>query len=181
MTFAKLVLAALERLLPVHEASAHCDIPCGIYDPHAAQLGALTVIRMFQLIDALEQPGPNATKEERAAYVSSVSRYVAIKEEHAGLCKKEVLILWTDYFKPEHLENHPELHQLVWETTKLCSTVKQEMNAKAAQELLAGVQKIAEIFWATKGMSTRRQPSLQPPGGELVYPEPKQETRQAAA
>jgi nickel superoxide dismutase len=163
-------LAAVERLLPADEASAHCDIPCGIYDPHTAQIAALTVIRMFQLIEALPEPGANASKAERDLYSAQISRYTAVKEEHAKLCEHELIILWTDYFRPEHLEKHSNLHDVVWKTTKLCSTVKQQMNMQAAQDLLAGCQQIAEIFWDTKGVKTRRQPSNQTAGGELVYP-----------
>jgi nickel superoxide dismutase len=166
-------LAALERMLPVEEASAHCDIPCGIYDPHAAQIAALTIIRMVQLIQNLPMPGADASAEEQAAFGHSFGRYVAIKEEHGNICKREVLILWTDYFKPEHLEKFPELHDLVWKTNKLASTAKQKIDMDASQQLLSNVQRIAEIFWETKGASTRRQPSLQTAGGELVYPVPK--------
>src|SRR5215208_2967209 len=114
-------LAAFERIFPAEEASAHCDIPCAIYDPHAAQVGALTVIRMYQLMQDL--PGPGNDPDSQAKYVNSMSRYVTVKEEHAQLCKEQVLILWTDYFKPEHLEKFPELHETVWQTTKLCSKV----------------------------------------------------------
>jgi nickel superoxide dismutase len=170
MSLADRALSTFQRLLPAEEASAHCDIPCGIYDPHAAQIAALTVIRMFQLIEALPEPGPSASKQERDLYTAQISRYTAVKEEHATMCEREIIILWTDYFKPEHLEKHSNLHDVVWKTTKLCSTVKQQMNMQAAQDLLAGTQQIAEIFWDTKGVRTRRQPSNQTAGGELVYP-----------
>src|SRR3972149_7662193 len=103
-------LAVLNRLLPAEDASAHCDIPCGIYDPHPAQIAAQTVLRMNQLIQQLPQPGPNASKEESATYENSLSRYVAVKEQHAELCKRELDILWHDYFKPEHLEKYRDLH-----------------------------------------------------------------------
>ena len=152
---------------------AHCDIPCGIYDPHLAQVSALTIIRMNQLIAELPKPGPQTTPEERDAYVHKLSRYTAVKEEHAELCKRELRVLWGDYFTPEHLKQYTELHTLFWETMKLASKVRQEVNLQAAQDLLAKVQKITEIFWKTKGADTKRQPSLQKAGGELVYPSPK--------
>ena len=164
---------AVQRHLVAEEASAHCDIPCGIYDPHAAQIAALTVIRMVQLIQGLAKPDANASKEEQDAYANSFGRYVAVKEEHAKIVEHEIIILWTDYFKPEHLQTAPDLHDLVWKTCKLTSTVKQQINMEASQQLLAGVQRIAEIFWQTKGTGTRRQPSLQTAGGEIVYPDPK--------
>jgi nickel superoxide dismutase len=163
-------LDAVQRRLPAEEAAAHCDIPCGIYDPHAAQLAALTVIRMHQLIQNLPNPGAGAGKAEQDVYAMQMSRYTTVKEEHAKLVEHEIIILWTDYFKPEHLEKVPNLHDLVWKTTKLTSTVKQQINMEAAQQLLQGVQEIAEAFWLTKGVKTRRQPSNQTAGGELVYP-----------
>src|SRR5215471_14160220 len=165
------VLEKFDRVAPPSDVYAHCDIPCGIYDPHMAQIAALTVIRMVQLIEGLQQPGANAGKAEWDTYGMQISRYSATKEEHARLCEHELIILWTDYFRPEHVEKHPNLHDLVWRTCKLTSTVKQQINMDAAQQLLAGCQQIAEIFWDTKGVKTKRQPSNQGPvGGELVYP-----------
>ena len=171
MSLADRVLEAFDRAVAPREALAHCDIPCGIYDPHAAQIAALTTVRMVQLIQGLPQPGGNASKEEWDTYGMQISRYTAVKEEHAKMCEHEIIVLWTDYFKPEHLEKHPNLHDVVWKTTKLTSTVKQSISMDAAQQLLAGCQQIAEIFWATKGVQTKRQPSNQGQvGGELVYP-----------
>jgi nickel superoxide dismutase len=165
------VLETFDRVAPPAVAHAHCDIPCGIYDPHAAQIAALTVIRMVQLIQGLQQPGEGASKADWDTYGMQISRYSQTKEEHARLCEHEIIILWTDYFRPEHVEKHTNLHDLVWRTCKLTSTVKQQINMDAAQQLLAGVQQIAEIFWDTKGVATKRQPSNQGQvGGELVYP-----------
>src|SRR6266545_4295692 len=164
-------VGALDRLAPPSVALAHCDIPCGIYDPHMAQIAALTVIRMVQLIEGLAKPGDGASKEEWDTYTMQISRYSATKEEHARLCEHEIIVLWTDYFRPEHVDKHTNLHDLVWRTCKLTSTVKQQVNMDAAQQLLTGTQQIAEIFWDTKGVQTKRQPSNQgQAGGELVYP-----------
>ena len=171
MSLADRVFEAFDRALPPHDALAHCDIPCGIYDPHAAQIAALTVVRMVQLIQGLQQPSGSGGKEEWDTYGMQIARYSAVKEEHAKMCEHEIVVLWTDYFKPEHLEKHPNLHDVVWKTTKLTSTVKQSISMDAAQQLLAGTQQIAEMFWDTKGVKTRRQPSNQGQvGGELVYP-----------
>ena len=138
-----------------------------------AQIAALTVVRMVQLIQALEKPGDGASKDQWDLYTQQISRYTATKEDHARLCEHVLIILWTDYFRPEHLEKHPNLHDVVWKTAKLTSTVKQQINMDAAQQLLAGTQQVAEIFWDTKGVKTRRQPSNQGAvGGELVYPAP---------
>jgi nickel superoxide dismutase len=165
------VFEAFDRLASPTPAYAHCDIPCGIYDPHMAQIAALTVVRMVQLIQGLQQPGQGASKEEWDTYLMQISRYTAVKEEHAKMCEHEIIVLWSDYFKPEHLEKHPNLHDVVWKTAKLTSTVKQQINMDAAQQLLAATQQIAEIFWKTKNVQTKRQPSNQGQvGGELVYP-----------
>ena len=165
------VFGALDRVAPPSVAHAHCDIPCGIYDPHMAQIAALTTVRMVQLIQGLQAPSQGASKEEWDTYLMQISRYTAVKEEHAKMCEHEIIVLWTDYFKPEHLQQAPDLHEVVWKATKLTSTVKQQISMEAAQQLLAGCQEIAEIFWDTKGVKTKRQPSNQGQvGGELVYP-----------
>ena len=142
-------ISTFKKLLPIHEAYAHCDIPCGIYDPIAAKIAAQTVQKMVIRIQALKQPGNEA---ERAAYDNSLSRYISVKEDHAEICKKEIDILWHDYFKPEHLEAYPDLHNDVWNTTKLASKNKQTVDMDAAEQLVAGVDKIATAFWASKGV-----------------------------
>lgn len=127
------------KILPAKPVFAHCDIPCGIYDSHAAQLAAKTVLVIVQKIIGLDV-------NDRNNFV----RMVVVKEQHAELCKKEILILWTDYFKAEHLEKFPNLHDLVWKTTKLCSDNKRGVDETKAQELIEAVDKIAEIFEQTK-------------------------------
>ena len=133
------LLDILIKILPSKLVYAHCDIPCGIYDPHQAQLAAKTVLTMVQKIKGLEKDDQN-----------NLIRMVLAKEEHAEICKKEVLILWTDYFKAEHLEKFPDLHDLVWKTTKLCSDNKRAVDEATAQELVEEVDKIADIFEKTK-------------------------------
>jgi nickel superoxide dismutase len=136
----------------VQEAHAHCDIPCGIYDPVTAKIAAQTVQKMVMRIQALSYP-QGGTEAEHTTYRNSLGRYIAVKEQHAELVKHEVDILWHDYFKPEHLAKYPDLHTNVWETTKLASTNKQGVDADAAQRLVASVDKIAETFWASKGVT----------------------------
>lgn len=162
------ILRAVDRAIPPSIVEAHCDIPCGIYDPHLAQIGALTVIRMNQLIENL-QAGSN-DKSDTDKYGNSFARYIATKEEHAELVKREVRIIWGDYFKPEHAEKFPELHQLTWDIMKLASKARQEVNMQAAQDLLGKLQRYAEIFWETKGVASKKQSSNQAVGGELVVP-----------
>ncbi len=133
----------LNALAPRRTVHAHCDVPCGIYDPHGAEIAAKTVSKMVALIG--ENDGSDL--EQRNKLIRSVK----VKEEHAELCKRELQILWSDYFKPEHLEAHPDLHDRFWKALKQASTCKQSVNAAAAAELESQVAAIADIFWATKG------------------------------
>jgi len=158
----------LIKILPSKPVYAHCDIPCGIYDPHVAQMAAHTVIRMTNMIEELKASSDNAPFDERKKIIHQLSRLTKVKEEHAELCKREVEVLWGDYFKPEHLEKFPELHDLVWKTLKLASKTKQNVDPQAAQELLENTQKIAEIFWQTKDKEPVRVPSGYPTEGEVV-------------
>ena len=121
-------LANLRRWLPVRPVHAHCDIPCGIYDPVSAKIAAQTVLKMVMRIDALEW----GEGTDHMANSNSLSRYIAVKEQHADLVKHEVDILWHDYFKPEHLENYPDLHTTIWDATKLASANKQNVDADSA-------------------------------------------------
>lgn len=127
-------------------AYAHCDIPCGIYSPEAALLAAKTVWTLVRKITDLKKPAANAPAAELDTYENTVSRMVAVKEEHAQLCKKELLILWTDYFKPEHLAIFPRLHETFWKATKLCSKNKQNVDPAASEDLKSAVDEIAVMF-----------------------------------
>ena len=162
-----LISKKLIEFTKIETAFAHCDVPCGIYDPHLAQVAALTTMRMIQLIGSAEVP---STDSDRTNYVSQLSRYVSTKEEHAELCKKEIRILWADYFRPEHIEKYPELHDTVFNALKTASKVRQTNDTQAPQDLLNAVNQIATIFWATKDVETSVQPSRQAVGGELVLP-----------
>lgn len=135
--------------LKVETAEAHCDGPCGIYDPASARIAAEAALSMTKKILALTPPA-GGDAQAAAAYHNTVSRYVAIKEEQAHLAKTELLVLWTDYFKPVHLDAYPDLHTRFWDAAKLCSAVKVEVNLGHAEELLAAIKGIHEIFWATK-------------------------------
>ncbi len=156
----------INRLFPQEEASAHCDIPCGIYDPHAAQIGALTVLRMVQLIEAMEAPAMD--KGARDKYMHNLARYTAIKESHAELVKHEIRVIRGDFFKPD---NSPkDLGELTDNIMKTASKARQNIDKEAAEELLALVNKFAEAFWAAKKVETKTQPSNQAAGGEFVVP-----------
>jgi nickel superoxide dismutase len=155
---------------PPRAVYAHCDIPCGIYDPIDAQLSALTIVRMDQLIAELTAPAMDAKPEDRATYVSKVSRYTTVKEQHAEKLKTEVRVIWGDFFTPEHAKQFPQIHELTWKILKQASKARQGTALADAQELLKLVQEFSEIFWQAKGSKPRRVPSMQKPGGELVVP-----------
>ena len=131
------VLIALDRRFPPLTAHAHCDLPCGVYDPAQARIEAESVLA---IIDKHKE-SKDAVFKQRAVFV---------KEERAEQVKHHLWVLWTDYFKPEHLEDHPELHELFWEATKLAGESKQSMDRKVAQKLLDRIGDIDKIFWDTK-------------------------------
>jgi nickel superoxide dismutase len=146
----KNLTSQVKALRPAESVEAHCDGPCGVYDPASARIGAEAALSMTKKLLALEVPSPD-DPDAMAAYLNTFARFVEIKEEESHVAKEEVLVLWTDYFKPQHLEEYPNLHELVWNTTKLCSKVKHEINLEAAEDLMDHVKQIHEIFWATKG------------------------------
>jgi len=132
----------------VEEVSAHCDGPCGVYDPASARIAAEAVLSMTNKMLGLEKPSDAAGM---AAYLNTMSRYASIKEEQAHLAKSELLVLWTDYFKPVHLDAYPDLHTTFWNAAKLCSACKVEVNADHANELMNAIESIHNMFWASKG------------------------------
>lgn len=138
----KIFYRLIAKFLPTNNvAYAHCDVPCGIYDPKPAQIAAATVLKIVQKIQN-DFPNENPTVQDRNALI----RMVWTKEEHARKCKEELLILWTDYFKPEHLEMFPDLHDKFWKATKLCSKNKQSVDLNSAEELVNAVDEIASMF-----------------------------------
>lgn len=149
---------------------AHCDIPCGIYDPHEAQIAALTVIRMDQLIAEAAAPAAGAKPEEAAAHQSKIARYTAVKEQHAEKTKQEIRVIYGDYFTADLVKQFPQVPDLVFKIFKQASKARQGTALADAEELLKQVQEFAEIFWKSKNVATRRSPSHQKAGGELVLP-----------
>jgi nickel superoxide dismutase len=131
-------------LAPRTVVRAHCDVPCGIYDPAGAQTAARTVARMVELIGQIDA-GSRAVADQ-----NKFVRCVQTKEQHAELVKREVQVIWSDYFKPEHLAANPDLHTKVWNLLKLAGKNKQNIDAEAAAQLEAAVKEFSDIFWATK-------------------------------
>jgi nickel superoxide dismutase len=108
--------------------------------------------------------------DKEMAYHNSMSRYVAVKEEHAEKAKHDVRVIWGDYIKAQHLEQHPDLHGLAHKIMQFGSKARQTTDREAAVEFVEDINKFAEIFWATKGVATKRAKAPYAPNLELVYP-----------
>ncbi len=131
------LLVALDRVSPPVRGSAHCDLPCGVYDPAQARIEADSVKALQQKFQDSDDP----TFRQRA---------VQIKEERADLVKHHLWVLWTDYFKPNHLEAYPDLHDKFWTATKLAGDAKRSVDPAQGQQLLDAIAEIDRIFWETK-------------------------------
>lgn len=160
------LIQALDKMIGFDQADAHCDIPCGIYDPSTAQIAALTVVRMMDLMAELEAKGGN----KDVSYQNSMARYVAVKEEHAELAKQEIRVIWGDYIKAQHLEKHAGLHDLVHKIMQLGSKSRQTADRETGVQFVATINQFAEIFWDTKGIATKRAKAPYAPALEMVYP-----------
>lgn len=123
---------------------AHCDIPCGIYETDTAKHAAATCLRMVEKIEAL---GSVDSLEKQ----NNFCRMVAIKEISAQTVKDQLYLLWSDYFKPEHIEKYPNIHNDIWLTVKQASHVKQTVSTGECQKLIDMVNNIDKIFIATEG------------------------------
>lgn len=142
-------LRFLDTSSPPQKARAHCDIPCGVYEVDSMKWAATTCSKLVDKILALEIPDPK-NKRSYIDYHNTFSRAVLVKEEYAKICKEQLLILWTDYFKPEHLAAWPNLHEKVWKATKQCSIVKRTVDAEEVKKLKTLLDEIAEIFVTSK-------------------------------
>ena len=159
-------LNLIARLIPVKTAYAHCDYPCGIYDPHQAQLGALTVIRMTDAMLKMEHEHEKHDVEFR----NNMMRAIEIKEQHAEQVKHEVRVIWGDYFKGDLKAKYPALDALVHEIMELGSKTRQTVDRAAAVQLLEKVNSFAELFWDSKGIKTHRAKAPYKFEEEVVYP-----------
>ncbi|MFI5983127.1 superoxide dismutase, Ni [Streptomyces sp. NPDC098789] len=122
---------------PKVTVSAHCDLPCGVYDPAQARIEAESVKAVQEKYQA------NDDADFRA-------RAITIKEQRAELAKHHVSVLWSDYFKPPHFEKYPQLHSLVNDTLKALSAAKASNDPATGQKALELIAEIDRIFWETK-------------------------------
>ena len=130
-------------LAPRHTVHAHCDIPCGVYDPQQARIEAESCYKIIQ-------------KYHDSDDALFKARSIHVKEERAELTKHHIDVMWHDYFKPEHLEQFPDLHDVCWKAAKQASKVKHTVDAGAARELLGLIDRIDEMWKATGGLEKTR-------------------------
>ncbi len=124
------------KLTFIKPVYAHCDLPCGVYDPAQAKIEAQSLKAILEKYDGLDE--------------HNKTRAIIIKEERAELVKRHLMVLWADYFKPEHLEKYPDLHDKFWKAIKQASEVKHHLEVEEANKLLKMIDEIADIFWQTK-------------------------------
>lgn len=137
MSLLSRVLMLADRVVAPRPVHAHCDLPCGVYDPAQARIEAQSVKQIMEKYQASDDP----TFRERA---------ILIKEERADLVKHHLWVLWTDYFKPEHLAKVPDLHDLFWRATKKAGDSKKSTDPAVGQQLLDAIDEVAKAFAATK-------------------------------
>ncbi len=154
-------LTSIFSLLPAKIAYAHCDIPCGIYDPHQAQVAAHTIIRMTQFLAEVKRD--DETKAEH-----DIARITHVKEEHGSIVEDEIETLQNDYFKEEHYKEFANLRELLGRATQLSVKTRQNIDMEEAKELLETVMQIAEIFYKSKGLDSARVKAPYPTGLDIV-------------
>ena len=137
MRIADHLLALADRLSPPTPVHADCDLPCGVYDPAQARIEAESVKAVMEKY--------NASNDEAFKV-----RAILIKEERSDLVKHHLWVLWTDYFKPEHLERFPNLHDMFWKATKTAGEAKKTNDVAVADRLLSEIAAIDKMFWESK-------------------------------
>jgi len=161
------IVRKIDHIKPFSKAKAHCDVPCGIYDPITAQIDALTVVRMMDLMAGLA----DGDEKARIDFQNSMSRYVAVKEDHAEKAKHEIRVIWGDFIKDAHVEKYPELPGLVHKIMQLGSKSRQSADREHGLAFVEAINEFAEIFWAIKDVKTKKANAPYAPGLEMVYPD----------
>ncbi|MBW3668396.1 MAG: superoxide dismutase, Ni [Actinobacteria bacterium] len=131
------LLSLTDRLRPPREVFAHCDLPCGVYDPAQARIEAESVRNCMEKHNQSDDP-------------QFKQRAILIKEQRADLVKHHLWVLWTDHFTPEHLEAHPDLHEVFWKATKLAGEAKKTTDVAVGDELLDAIGEVDRIFKDTQ-------------------------------
>ena len=165
------ILSKIDQVSPVKIAKAHCDVPCGVYDPMTAQIAAMTVARMMDTIIDLEQhevKDHNSTRDLH--YHNKITRMINEKERSAEIIKHEIRIIWGDFFKAPEFEKYPELHELVHHLMLLTSKCKQNIDQESSRSLVSRVNRFAEIFWDIKGIKYETKKYHCKPNLDIVFP-----------
>ena len=130
---------------PIKSASAHCDVPCGIYETDTLTTAAKTCQKLVSIAAALAETGCQ-TPNDHNQFIRTINQ----KETQAQICKDQIYILWSDYFKANDFASNASLHNELWQAAKACSQVKQTLDQKAADDLVASCQAVAELFSASQ-------------------------------
>ncbi|MEX2027984.1 MAG: superoxide dismutase, Ni [Candidatus Curtissbacteria bacterium] len=138
------VLRAVDSVFKPQIAFAHCDIPCGIYETNTLLMAAHTIERMVELLEELPMDKP--TLKDR----NNFTRCVHVKEKHADICEEQLVTLWADFFKAEHYQKWPDLHERIWKAVNLASDNKVDVSAEKARALMVACQDIAKVFEEAK-------------------------------
>jgi nickel superoxide dismutase len=139
----------MQALAPRHTVHAHCDIPCGVYDPQQARIEAESCYKIIQ-------------KYHESSDDLFRARCIHVKEERAELVKHHIDVLWHDYFKPEHVEKFADLHEVCWKAAKQASQVKRSLVLDDAAKLLEMIDKIDHMWRETGGPKATRMQQLKP-------------------
>lgn len=161
------LVQSLDKKFGFDKAKAHCDVPCGVYDPIVAQINALTVVRMMDLMAAQLE----GNEKNDIAFHNTMARCVAVKEEHAERAKHEIRVIFGDYIKDNHIEAHPELPGLCHKILQLGSACRQTADRDSGVAFVDAINQFSEIFWKTKGVATKKVTAPYAPALEMVYPD----------
>ena len=131
----------MKIIKPIH---AHCDVPCGIYETDTLKHSAQTCLALVNKLLGLKAEADDLELHNQRL------RLTWHKEEHAQQCKQQLYILWSDYFKADHFQQHPKLQQTLWLAAKQCSAVKQTVSRSAVESLLTLVEQVDHYFQAVK-------------------------------
>lgn len=159
------IIQQINKQFTISTVSAHCDIPCKIYDPISAQVATLTIIRITDLINELNAKDTLTLKDH-----SQLVRLVNEKEDHGLKVKEEIRVIWGDYFKQPQFDQFPDVHQLVHTIMLQASKAKQGIDREDGVLLLELVNQFSDIFWKTKGVDTYKAVCPYPPSEDVVYP-----------
>ncbi len=149
----------------IETASAHCDIPCGIYDTQPALYHALSVVRQMDILLGIDTSNMNVHT------AMQIARNTAEKEKQAEKVKHEIRIIWGDFMKGDKLEKHPGAHDLAHKIMVKASACKQDLHREDGEALVELVNEFAEMFWDMKGVKTKRVTAPYAPALEVVYPD----------